>query len=406
MDLRALIFVPALVGSIIFTFILLLFASSYYLTVLESTATGARDVTWQQGEGITDNFWKPFYLSWLLCLWFGPAYVIGRSLAASADEPSLAIIMPVLVAWLLYPVSQLSSLSSASVWIPLHPQVLARLMQRPGTALGFLALTLPVFALGGLAFDWSFRTEGEWQLLFLGAPLLALAGLLYARLLGRLAFALVFTRDLLARKKRKNDPEPKPRKRVEEPLDSCPEEEPHGEALADEKVATVMSPLDGEVAGYNILMADDPPAPRNRVLAEVVEDDAADEVTHPLRDSTDEPEETYTLDEPASPAPAIRRSQAWTDDDEDATPYDLSPSLVEKEPPPRPAIFEPDAKEVALLTRTEEGLAPKRTWSPDLVSFVLQPGTISALLVISTFVVAAGVMVRLARAFNPVSGGE
>ena len=67
MDLRAVIFVPALVGAIICGFVFLMFASHYYLTVLESTATGAKDVTWLS-EPITDNFWKPFYLAWLLLL--------------------------------------------------------------------------------------------------------------------------------------------------------------------------------------------------------------------------------------------------------------------------------------------------------------------------------------------------
>ena len=111
--------------------------------------------------------------------------------------------MPLLVAWLLYPVSQLSSLAASSVWIPLHPQVFARLAQRPGTALAFLVLSLPVFALGGIAFKWAFLTAGEWPLLFVGVPLMVLAAFLYARLLGRLAFTLMFTRDVLKRKKKK-----------------------------------------------------------------------------------------------------------------------------------------------------------------------------------------------------------
>jgi len=71
MDLRALIFVPALVGAAIAVFLLMLFAANYYLTVIESTAAGAREVQWEFGESIS-GFGKPFYLAWLLCLWLDP----------------------------------------------------------------------------------------------------------------------------------------------------------------------------------------------------------------------------------------------------------------------------------------------------------------------------------------------
>ena len=42
MDLRAVIFMPALAGAAILAFVFLTFAAHYYLTVLESTATGAK----------------------------------------------------------------------------------------------------------------------------------------------------------------------------------------------------------------------------------------------------------------------------------------------------------------------------------------------------------------------------
>lgn len=57
MDLRAVIFMPALVGAVIFGFAFALFAAHYYLAVLESTGAGAREVTWF-AEPVTDNIWK------------------------------------------------------------------------------------------------------------------------------------------------------------------------------------------------------------------------------------------------------------------------------------------------------------------------------------------------------------
>ena len=57
MDLRAVIFVPALVGSVIAGFVFLLFAAHYYLTVLEGTGAGAKEVTWisEPDSGIRRN---------------------------------------------------------------------------------------------------------------------------------------------------------------------------------------------------------------------------------------------------------------------------------------------------------------------------------------------------------------
>ena len=84
MDLRAVIFVPALAGSVIFGFLFALFAAHYYLTVLQSTGSGSKEVVWVS-EPILDNFWKVFYLAWLIGLWFGPAWLLSRKLAADTD---------------------------------------------------------------------------------------------------------------------------------------------------------------------------------------------------------------------------------------------------------------------------------------------------------------------------------
>lgn len=381
------------------TFIFLLFAAHYYLTVLESTATGAREVTWLS-ESITDNFWKPFYLAWLLCLWLGPAYVVGRSLGG-VGAPWLSLAVPVFVAWALYPVSQLSSLSASSVWIPLHPQVFARLAQKSAVTIGFFALTLPVFALAGVAFKWAFLTAGEWELLFIGTPLLALAGLLYARLLGRLAFALVFTKDFLKRKKKKKPksitrPELSPVGEAEGNAE--PRSEPQPAVVQPSELPSITTP-DGELAGYDILIADEKPAPKKRVKAEAAEDDPSPEPT------------------PAPPpAPARRsarsdhppdRGRTWTDeDDEDATPYEMRASEVKDDERVPQAVMKPMASEMALLERREGAKAPKRVWSANLFAFLFQPGTIAAWMILSGIGACAGVMVRVARQFNPASGGE
>jgi hypothetical protein len=377
MDLRAVIFVPALVGATICGYIFLTFAAHYYLTVLESTAAGAKEVTWI-GESLTDMFLKPFYLGWLLCLWLGPAYIIGRSLAASTQLAWVGLAVPVLVAWLLYPVSQLSSLSALSVWVPLHPQAFARLVQKPAVTLGFFLLTLPVFAVGGIAFRWAFMTSGEWELLFVGMPLLTVTMFLYARMLGRLAFALMFTKDLFKRKKKKSPKKAKP--------DADASDEPERPAPVQPSELPPLESPDGELVGYNVLIADEPPAPKKRVKAEVAED---------------EPSEPAP--EPSKPRPS-GRGRAWTDDDEDAAPYGVNAPEVKDEERVPEAVLKPSAEALALLDRRDAPKPPKRVWTAELFVFFGQPATISAMMILCVAGVLAGVMVRVARQFNPTAG--
>src|SRR5579883_140426 len=366
MDLRALIFIPALVGAVICVFFFFMFAASYYLTILESTASGGREVTWVP-EGIIDNFWKPFYFAWLLCLWLGPAYVIGRMLAGRTGVEWLTVAVPVFVAWMLYPVSQLSSLSASSVWIPLH---------------------LPVFALAGVGFKWGFLTKSEWHLLFMGVPMMALALLLYARFLGRLAFALMFTRDILKRKKKK-----KPKERTKTANSTATEhEEPFPERECEVVQPSEMAPIqtpDGELAGYDILIADDPP-PKKRVKAEVVEEPAP-------RTATPPPSRRSTSRDP---------SRVWTEEDEDATPYDTAAAEVVQEVPKTAKIAEPTAEEMELLARRDAPKPPRGVWTLELFVFLGQPGTIAAMVVLTGLGTLAGAAVRVARMFNPAAGGE
>ena len=156
---------------------------------------------------------------------------------------------------------------------------------------------------------------------------------------------------------------------------------------------------DGELVGYNILMADDPPAPKKRVKAEVVEEDPLPE---PAPAPTPKPvRKSVKSDHP------LDRARTWTDeDDEDATPYGMSPSEVKDEERVPEAVAKPSAQEMALLDRSDVAKPPKRVWSLELFVFLFQPGTISALVILTGIGTFAGVMVRVARQFNPVAGGE
>ena len=389
MNLDALIFMPALVGSVICGFVFLTFAAHYYLTVLEGTAAGAKEIPWQS-EPLTSNFWKVFYLGWLIGLWAGPAYVIGR--AAAPGDQWVKLSVALLTMWALYPVSQMSSLSASSVWVPLNLDVFARLAQKPGVTAGFFLLALPVVALGGVAFKWAFLTNGDWHMLFVGVPLLVFAALLYARLLGRLAFALMFTRDLLKRKKKK-----KP-----SAMDATPpasrERPPPPVEVGDTR--PIVTP-DGELDGYNVLIADDPPAPKKRIKAQVIDEPAEE----PL-ELVPEPPPPPVSRKRAKPARAAKPERTWTDEDDDKTPYGVNASEVKDEERVPQEVVKPRAEEMALLDRRDAPKPPKQVWSPVVLAFLAQPGTISALMILAALGTAAGVMVRIARAFDPTAGAE
>ncbi len=391
MNLDALIFVPALVGSVIFGFVFLLFASHYYLTVLEDTAAGAKEIPWQS-EPVTDNFTKVFYLAWLIGVWAGPAYFIGRAFATGADAAWLRLAVPLLVMWVLYPVSQLSSLSASSVWVPMNLDVFTRLVQKPFVTITFFVLTLPVFALFGVAFKWAFLTVGNWPMLFVGVPLVVFAALLYARLLGRLAFALMFTKNLLKRKKKK----PKP-------FDATPPAsiDPPSEPVESYDPTPINTPLDGELMGYNVLIADDSPAPKKRVKAQIVDDEPS-----PLEASPRPVAEPATQRKRAKSDHPLDSARTWTDEDDDATPYGVNPSEVKDEERIPAEVMKPRADEMALLDRRDAPKPPKVVWSLELLAFLGQPGTISALVILSGLGVFSGVMVRVARAFDPTSGAD
>jgi len=390
MDLRAVIFVPALAGAVIFGFAFLLFAANYYLTILEGTAAGAKEVTWYSEPAI-ENSWKLWYMLWLVGLWLGPAYFIGRAMTHGTDAAWIRLAIPLAVIWVCYPVSQLSSLSASTIWLPLVPDVFVRFAQKPLVVLGFLVLSAPVLALFGLGFKWAFLTEYQWQLLFAGAPLMMLAVFLYARLIGRLAFALRFTKGLFpARKKKKPKPDAEPKK---------PADEEVMPTLAQPADLPPINTIEGELTGYNVLMEDEMPRPRKRVRAEAVEEAEGEPESLPVP-------VTRSRAEPSSTG-AAKRSRSWDDDDDDdARPYEVhaAEAVPEEEKLPE-EVVKPRADELALLDRSDAPKKPKRVWGPDVLAFLFQPGTISALVIASGMCFLVGVMVRLARAFNPVSDG-
>lgn len=364
--MAAFIFVPALVACVLLGFLFASFLANHYLNVMQSTGSGSREVSWPS-EPFVDNLWKFFYLAWLIGLWLGPAWFLGAVFAKS-DIPWMRYALPLAVFWLLYPFSQLSSLSGPSIWLPIHHDVFGRLARKPHVVVGFLVLSGGALVAFGLGFHWTFNAEGL-TFLFLGAPLFVVAALVYARLLGRLAFSLMFTRSVLARKKKKKKAaETKPTSESAPP----PEEE---EFRQPSELPPIQTPDEGELTGYNISFED---APKKRVQAQ----------------SIDKPEPR-----PPSPRPKV------ADEDEEES-YGVHAPEVEPEDRAPVDVVKPSAWEMKLLSRDDAPKPPKQVWTPQLFAFLGQVDTIAVIGLLTVLCLLFGGVVRVAREFNPVRGAS
>jgi hypothetical protein len=249
-----------------------------------------------------------------------------------------------------------------------------------------------VLALFAIAFQWAFLTKGEWDLLFIGAPLVVVAGLLYARLIGRLAFLLKFTKSIFRSKKNKK---PKPDAGPE----ARAEPEPYSPAVQPSDLPPINT-LDGELTGYDVQFEDD--APRKRVKAEAVEVESEAEARPkppPLPRTAPPP----LPERRERPETSEERARAWRDDDEDEpTAYGVHDSEVDSRESTPKEVVKPKEEEMRLLSRDDVPKKPKIAWGPELLAFLAQPATISAIVIATGWCIVLGVMVRVARDFNPL----
>jgi len=192
---------------------------------------------------------------------------VAQIATASIDEarrPYAFALIGFVVFWVAFPLSLLSSMAAESRMALFHAGLFQRLARRGGDVLIFYLLSgLIVAACVPLA-PWLVTGNGYWPYLF-AAPLLALAVLLYARLMGRLACLARLTR-LRRRKKKKpkaklaggaavNDP-------WEVPDEVRREEEARGAGFVQPSdMAPLDSPHEGEISGYDVSFADVPKAP-------------------------------------------------------------------------------------------------------------------------------------------------
>lgn len=364
MALNAFIFVPALVACVILGSLFAAYSAQHYMNVLQGTASGAKHIA-SPAEPLVDNLWKMVYMLWMIGLWLGPAWFLGLAFAKS-DVPWMRYALPLAVFWLFYPFSQLSSLSGPSIWLPFHHDVFGRMARKPGVVLGFLFLSGLTLVLIGFGFHWTFIAEGL-VYLAIGCPLLVVAALIYARLLGRLAFALMYTRSILSRKKKK-------KRTAGSPAAEQPENDPEPAFIQPSELPPIQTPDEGPLTGYDIRFE---ATPRKRVRAE----------------------STSVKEKPEPPRPPKHPM----DDDEDQ-PYGVHEPEVKSEERAPAEIIKPSEMEMKLLNRDDAPRPPKQVWTPELMGFLFQPEMLSAIGLLTTLCLLFGGVVRIAREFNPVRG--
>ena len=110
---------------------------------------------------------------------------------------------------------------------------------------------------------------------------------------------------------------------------------------------------------------------------------------------------------PAGETPARAASARTDEDDEETTPYGVHEAEVVMEEVVPKEVIKPTAEEIRLLSRDDVPKKPKRAWGPEVLAFLGQQGTVSAIVIASGMCVLVGAFIRVARAFNPVDpGGE
>jgi hypothetical protein len=187
----AVIFYALLIAEVMLALFTVCFASHNFLAVLQETAAGSDDIDWPD-EPIQDWLPRGAYLVGLIAIILAPigfARVVLRSSGVTENVLIPLLISAATLLWLAFPICILSSLSGSSRVFIVRAKVLAQLGRIPGAlALQYLASAFLFTAVIGLGYA-TFVAGWYWFL-----PVTALAAtvalLIYARLLGRLAWLI------------------------------------------------------------------------------------------------------------------------------------------------------------------------------------------------------------------------
>ncbi len=186
----------------IFTVIMSVAPSMYFVVAIEDTAAGNDEVEWP------NDVWYDFVGKFFFMVW-----VLGCCAAlATVFWLLLALVVPIsgilwwaltlLTAFMLFPIPLYSAMIAGSPFVLIHPLFLLRLFQKPlaGLALYVHSLVLLVPCLGlGL---WMVVSLSWWVAPIVGV-IWATCLLCYARALGRVGYVLAEERNRVVKKKKR-----------------------------------------------------------------------------------------------------------------------------------------------------------------------------------------------------------
>ncbi len=354
MDIAAaghfIIFFSILVATVIVSIIVLAYAGYSFLVAFIDTAAGADEIIWP-GDPVQDWFFKGWYLTWLLAVWAVPPTLLAGLLGL---ERWLCVLAAAAVLWLLFPVTLLSSLSASSAMLIFRPVIVRLLLKQFRLTVAFYAVSGMIVAICGSLF--SFGMTGPFAVVPAVAIVGAIGFLIYARLLGRVAWVITWQDP--AAKKREKRPEEADRIVSFDPWSGPWEKAKNqSEARQPPRSQQVEPPprkkkprLKKRSRAYDPWAAspDEPrptPAKSARPFVVQQEPDAPSEGTYELM-----PEQSS----PAPPIPAAARADVPAPDSQS---YELSP-LSASEPPKLPPAAPP------AVSKLEEELAAPRQHAP------------------------------------------
>jgi hypothetical protein len=361
----AIIFVVSMVGSVIVAAYLLAFSGSALLVVVEGTAAGNDEVPWPT-EPFSEIAGRAAYLGALLAIWLIPAGFLWNGLRAVwlPDQPALRALLVVGPGlWLYFPIGLFSTLRSDSGWAFFRYDMFRDLIRIFPATLMVYAVSALLLALVG--YLWLVALAGNRGWLLLAAPATSIAWLIYARLLGRLAYKIGQLKPIKVKKpKKKPRYKPRPEERATEVTDpwAMPEEvaerQPEPEPQPEEPVVQKK--------------------PRSLLL--------------------DEEPEPYEL---SDEAPPVRPNVVPLDGYE--------PDEVEEPAPPDPKLTNVDNANRAIVDRdrrlTRRKKPPKKLKHPmfeGIVTFPFYPQCLRPMVNIAMGWVVFGFLIVLMLSFNPM----
>jgi hypothetical protein len=188
----AMMFVLTLVAEVIVGLYVLIYAMHAMLTVVQETAAGNDEIAWPS-EGFIDWLFGSLHLVVLVLVLLAPAGILMRALQPTLfpDDAVLRfLVLAVPGLWLLFPVALLSSLSTEHRWMLLRPDVMWRMLRAaPATLAVYVAGAVLAAGAGALWYA-ALAPGGRSILMPVAAAASAAAFLIYARLLGRLAWVM------------------------------------------------------------------------------------------------------------------------------------------------------------------------------------------------------------------------